>query len=114
MSTIIVLIAAILIIAFVWSLIKETKNPHLTFSSEKVELTQEDKEWLEAPLETPPTPVAEPVEEVKLEVVTVQDIPALVETLAAKATVETTPVEAAPKKKSTKRYPSKKKPSAKK
>lgn len=84
MSTIIVSIAAILIIALVWSLIKETKNPHLTSSSEKVELTQEDKEWLEAPLDTPP--VIESVVEVK-------------------------PV-AAPKKKSTRRYPPKKKPSA--
>ena len=92
MSTIIVSIAAILIIAFVWSLIKETKNPHLTSSSEKVELTQEDKEWLEAPLDTPP--VAEPIVESVVEPV-----------------VEVKPV-AAPKKKSTRRYPPKKKPSA--
>lgn len=109
MNTFIILIAAILVIAVVWFFTNESKT-----TDEPAPLTQEDKEWLEAPLETPPAPVAEPVEEVKLEVVTVQDIPALVETLAAKATVETTPVEAAPKKKSTKRYPSKKKSNTKK
>ena len=108
MSTIIVSIAAILIIALVWSLIKETKNSHLTFPSEKVELTQEDKEWLEAPLDTPPVaePIVEPVVEPEVEPV----VEPIIEPVA-EPVVEVKPV-AAPKKKSTRRYPPKKKPSA--
>jgi len=60
MNTFIITLAAILIIAFIWLLVKETKNV--------TELTKEDKEWLDAPLvaeEPEPVVVVEPVAEVK-------------------------------------------------
>ena len=64
MNTFIILTAAILVIALVWFFTKESKT-----TDESYPLTQEDKEWLEAPLETPPTPepVVEPVVEVVVE-----------------------------------------------
>jgi|688.fasta_scaffold98433_11 hypothetical protein len=115
MNTFIILTAAILVIALVWFFTKESKT-----TDESYPLTQEDKEWLEAPLETPPTPepVVEPVAEVvvessALEIAKIREVTFevknLVETLAESTEVK--PV-ITPKKKSNKRPPAKKKPGA--
>jgi hypothetical protein len=90
MNTFIIILAAILVIAFIWLLVKESKNSEIASLevSKVVELTTEDKEWLDAPLvaeEPEPVVVVEPVVEVK-------------------------PVAVTPKKKPAKRYPAKKKP----
>ena len=101
MNTFIILTAAILVIALVWFFTKESKT-----TDESYPLTQEDKEWLEAPLETPPTPepVVEPVAEVvvepsALEIAKIREVTFevknLVETLAEAVKVEEkAPVEA--------------------
>jgi len=108
MNTFIILTAAILVIASVWFFTKEAKA-----TNNFTDLTTEDKEWLEAPLETPPTP--EPVVEVipepepVVEVVVAPVVEVLPEPVA-----EVKPVVTTPKKKSTKRSPAKKKPSVKK
>jgi outer membrane biosynthesis protein TonB len=119
MNTFIILTAAILVIALVWFFTKEPKT-----TNESAPLTQEDKEWLEAPLETPPTPepVVEPVAEVVVKTVVEPVVEPVIETVVepvvepvvekvVEPVAEVKPV-TTPKKKSTKRYPAKKKPGA--
>jgi outer membrane biosynthesis protein TonB len=120
MNIFIITLAAILVIAFIWLLVKESKSPEITsLEIPKVaELITEDKEWLDAPLvteEPEPVVVVEPVAVVEPEVVVepavvVEPVIVVEPKVVVEPEVEVKPVTVAPKKKSTRRYPAKKKP----